>query len=229
MRLRLRFILRRFPFAYWLVAVSVAAAAGLTVSALVGQASARAARLGGLVDVAVAARAVGAGETLAPGDVALRRLPAAALPDGPLARAPVGRPALVPLARGEVLLAAKLAPDGVGGVAALVPRGRRAVAVPVAPGGLAVRRGDRVDVLATFETAGVAGGEDSAGEDAGGGDAGGGGEDGAPTFAVATAAVVVDVAEESVTVAVTPHEASRVAFAIARGVVTLALTAFTGE
>ncbi len=65
-----------------------------------------------------------------------------------------------------------------------------------------VRPGDRVDVLATFDS--------TEGETE-------------PTFPVAMGALVVDVAEEAVTVAVTPEEAPRVAFATARGTVTLAL------
>ncbi|HEX7276722.1 MAG TPA: hypothetical protein VF244_05050, partial [Acidimicrobiales bacterium] len=64
--------------------------------------------------------------------------------------------------------------------------------------------GDTVDVLATFDPAGAAEGV-------------------APTFPVAVAALVVDVGDESAAVAVTPDEAARVAFALASGVVTLAL------
>ena len=199
--------LRRSPVPFWALAVALAAVTGLTVFRLVGEASARAARLGGLVDVPVAARRLDAGTTLRAGDVAVRRLPAASLPDAPVARSPAGKAAIVPLAPGEVLLAAKLAPEGVGGVAALVPRGHRALAVPVDGAGLAVRAGDRVDVLATFEVA------DSGGD-----------PPAPPTFPVATAALVVHAAEEAVTVAVTPDEAPRVAFALARGTVTLALT-----
>ena len=45
-----------------------------------------------------------------------------------------------------------------------------------------------------------------------------------PTFPVATGAVVVDVREESVTIAVDPEEAKRVAFASAHGAVTLTVT-----
>lgn len=194
--------LRRHPFALWALAVALAAATALTVHRLVGQAAERAAALGGMRTVPVAARAVERGAALAGADVALRPLPAALLPSGPLARSPVGRVALVPLAAGEVLLAAKLAPEGLRGVAALVPPGLRALAVPVEPGGLRLRLGDRVDVLATFDTI-EAGSE--------------------PTFPVVRAAVVVDVAEEAVTVAVTADEAPRVAFAVARGTVTLAL------
>ena len=199
--------LRRSPVPFWALAVALSLVTGLAVARLVGDASAGAARLGGLVDVPVAARPVDAGTPLRPTDVAVRRLPAALLPDARLARSPAGRVAVVPLAAGEVLLATKLAPDGVRGVAALVPPGHRALAVPVQPGALTLRAGHRVDVLATFDVA------DPAAEPAG-----------PPTFAVATAALVVDVTDDAVTVAVTPDEAPRVAFALARGTVTLALT-----
>lgn len=200
--------LRRSSMPFWVFAVALSLLTGLTVARLVGEASARASRLGGLVDVPLTTRALEAGASLRAGDVTIRPLPAAALPHGPLARSPVGKVALVPLAEGEVLLAAKLAPDGLRGVAALVPPGERALAVPVDPGGLSLRTGHRVDVLATFE---VADGVDGSG-------------DAAPTFPVATEALVVDVADDSVTVAVPPDQAARVAFALARGTVTLALS-----
>ena len=198
MRLRLH----RRPLVFWALAVGLSVVTGLTVSRVVGEAAARAERLGGLREVPVAARPVDAGQVLGEGDVTMRRLPAAAVPDGPLARSPVGHTTLVPLARGEVVLESKLAPFGLKGVAALVPPGRRALAVPAGRGGLAVRPGQRVDVLATFDAA----------------------EGGEPTLPVATAALVVDVADEAVTVAVRPDEAPRLAFAVARGTVTLALT-----
>ena len=215
--------LRRSPLPFWVLSLALAAGTGLTVSRLVGEASARAARLGGLVDVAVAARPVEPGDVVRVADVAVRRLPAGALPDAPVAASPAGRVALVPIVTGEVLLAAKLAPEGLRGVAALVPPGQRALAVPVDRGGLTLRPGDRVDVLATFD---VATG-DPVGAGAGGAtppvaevDAG---AESAPTFPVALGALVVGVGDEAVTVAVSPEEVPRVAFALARGTVALAL------
>ncbi|MFP5377641.1 MAG: Flp pilus assembly protein CpaB [Acidimicrobiia bacterium] len=196
--------LRRSPVPFWVLAVALALATGLAVARLAGEAAARADRLGGLVDVPVATRPVAVGAVLRGADVEVRSLPAAAVPRGPVAPSPAGRVAVVPLAPGEVVLAAKLAPEGLAGVAALVPPGHRALAVPVDRGGLSLRPGHRVDVLATFDVAG----EEAAG---------------APTFPVARAALVVDAGEETVTVAVTPDEAPRVAFALARGAVTLAL------
>lgn len=195
--------LRRRPWLFWFFAVSLALLTGLTVARLVGEATSRAERLGGMRKVAVAARTVDAGQRLSPEDVAVRDLPVAVLPHAPVAAAPAGHTALVPLAPGEVLLEAKLAPWGVQGVAALVPAGLKALAVPAGEGGLALSRGNRVDVLATFDT------PDGETE---------------PTFPVAAAALVVDVGEDAVTVAVSPEEAPRVALATARGSVTLALT-----
>ena len=196
--------LRHHPRLFWLFAVSLAALTGLTAARLLATASSRAERLGGLREVRVTARSVDAGHQLKAGDVAVRRLPAALLPEGRLAASPTGHTVVVPLVAGEVLLEAKLAPWGLEGVAALVPPGRRALAVPVSRGGLALRRGNQVDVLATFETTEG---------------------DTEPTMAVATSAQVLDVAEESVTVAVSPEEAVRVALATSRGAVTLAATA----
>ena len=196
--------LRRHPWLFWLFAVSLALLTGITAARLLATAESRAERLGGLREVRVAARSVDAGHLLTANDVAVRRLPAAVLPEGAVAASPAGHAVLVPLAPGEVLLEAKLAPWGLEGVAALVPPGRRALAVPVARGGLALRRGNHVDVLATFD---IPEGDTE------------------PTLAVASSAQVLDVAEESVTVAVTPEEALRVALATSRGTVTLAATA----
>ena len=203
--------LRRSPLPFWALAVALSLTTGLGVARLAGDAAARADRLGGLVDVPVATRRIAAGAVVRPADVEVRSLPSAVVPTGRLARSPAGRVAIVPLAPGEVVLAAKLAPDGLTGVAALVPPGHRALAVPVEAGALALRPGHRVDVLATLELGGAMG-TDAAGTAA------------APTFPVATAALVVDADDDAVTVAVTPDEAPRVAFALARGTVTLALT-----
>jgi Flp pilus assembly protein CpaB len=198
--IRVRFFLRRFPIGWWVAAFVLAAVTFLTISSLVGRASALATRWGPPVDAVVAARSLPAGAVVASGDVLVRRVPSSMVPAAALRRPPVGRALLAPLARGELVTAGRVAPDGVGGLAALLPEGARALAVPVGPGTPPLRRGDRVDVLATFD----------------------GGE---PTFAVAEGAGVLAVSGEakSVTVARTPDEAPRVAFALAEGTVTLAL------
>ena len=84
------------------------------------------------------------------------------------------------------------------GVAALLPEGHRAVAVPVDGAGLDLRVGDAVDVLATFEAE--------------------------PTVVVAEGLPVVAIRDEAVTVAVPAKGAADLAYAVARAAVTLALS-----
>ena len=194
------------PFAYWAAVVLLAALTASTVAHNVGRASAQAARYGRLRPVVTAARPVEVGSVLRLADVAVRGIPAAFVPDGALAAAAavVGRTVVVPLFPGEAVVAATLAPDGLQGVAALLPPGTRALAVPTGSASVPLRRGDRVDVLATFDP--PAPGED-------------------PTFPVAVSALVVDVGADAASVAVWEQEAVRVAYAVASGTVTLALTA----
>ena len=198
--------LARSPFTYWVAVVALAAFTAFTVAGQVGKAEAQAARYGRLRPVVTAARSVEVGSVLAPADVVVRSMPASFLPEGSVAQtsAVVGRTVVVPLFRGAAVVAAHLAPEGLEGLAALLPEGARAVAVPTGGDSLPLRRGDRVDVLVTFDPP-------PAGED--------------PTFPVAEAALVVDVGPEAVAVAVPSEEAVRVAYAVAAGVVTLALTA----
>jgi Flp pilus assembly protein CpaB len=198
--------LARSPLAYWAAVVALAGFTALTVAGQVERAGAQAARYGRLRPVVTATRAVEVGSVVQPADVAVRAMPAAFLPEGALGAtsAVVGRTVVVPLFRGGAVLAGNLAPAGLAGVAALLPPDTRALAVPSGPTSVALRRGDRVDVLATFDPP-------PAGEE--------------PTFAVAEAALVVDVGPEAVAVAVASQDAKRVAYAAAAGVVTLALTA----
>ena len=198
--------LTRSPLAYWVAVVALAAFTASTIAGQVDRAGTQVARYGRLRPVVTAARAVEMGSVLRPADLTVRSMPAAFLPEGAVGATGevVGRMVVVPLFRGSPVVAGQLAPDGLEGVAALLPAGGRAVAVPRGPASVALRRGDRVDVLVTFDPP-------PAGED--------------PTFPVAEAALVVDTGPEAVTVAVGPEEALRVAYAVAAGVVTLVLTA----
>jgi len=201
---RFRRLTRSAPV-FWVAVTALAGLTGLTAARLVGQAEASAARYGSLRPVVVATRPVAMGSVLRAADIAVRALPASFLPEGHVAGASgaVGRTAVVPLFPGVPVVRDHLAPDGLRGVAALLPPGTRAVAVPGGGASAPVRTGDVVDVLATFDPSASDGAE--------------------PTFAVATAALVVDAGEDSATVAVGPEEAKRVAFAVAHGVVTLAV------
>ncbi|HWC10045.1 MAG TPA: Flp pilus assembly protein CpaB [Acidimicrobiales bacterium] len=197
--------LSRSPVVFWALVVLLAVVTATVVGGLVRRARDEAARYGSLRTVAVARRAVDPGTVLGPADVSEERVPAAFLPDGwvPSASEVVGRTAVVPLFGGAPVLRGQVAPWGLRGVAALLPPGARAVAVPTGDVTPALRTGDLVDVLATFDAA-VGAGEE-------------------PTVEVAVAALVVDVAEESATVAVAPDEARRVAFALSSGAVSLTL------
>ncbi len=203
--MRLRRLVRS-PFAYWAAVVALAAFTASTIAGQLDRAGAHEARYGRLQPVVTAARPVEVGTVLRSADVVVRSMPAAFLPEGALGATGevVGRTVVVPLFRGTPVVAGQLAPDGLEGLAALLPAGGRAVAVPTGPASVALRRGDWVDVLVTFDPP-------PAGED--------------PTFPVAEAALVVDVGPEAVAVAVGAAEALRVAYAVAAGVVTLVLTA----
>lgn len=189
----------RSPVGYWLAVILLAGATGLFVARLVGTAETRRARFGARRPVAVAVRGLAVGHVLTGDDVAVREMPSAFVPAGAAASraAVMGRTVVVALFAREAVLEAHLAPAGVRGLAAHLSPGRRAMAVPVGAAGPAVHAGDAVDVLATFE--------------------------GEKTFAVAEAATVLDVGTDAVTLALTTDETSRVADAVARGAVTLAV------
>jgi Flp pilus assembly protein CpaB len=185
--------LRRSGLPYWAASLTLAGITGLLVTGLVDAAQAQAARFGQVRSVYVTTAPVDAGQVLADGDVERRSLPTALLPEAAVATDPVGRAALVPLLAGEVVVDERLAPTGLRGAAALVPAGARALAVPA--GGAPVGVGDRVDLIATFDTV----------------------DD--PSFTVAEGAIVVavDADAESVTVAVAADDAPRVAYVLAAG------------
>ena len=205
MRLRL---LSRSPSVYWVAVVAVAVATALVVSHVLGRATAEAARYGGPKLVVVATRDIALGDTVVAGDVAVRRLPAGLVPSDAVAdpAQAVGRVAVVAVFEEEPVLRRHLAPWGRKGVSALLPPGTRGITVAAGPTAARLGKGDSVDVLATLDPAAAS----AAGTE--------------PTFPVATAASVIDVREESVTIAVSPEEAKRVAFAVAHGAVTLTLT-----
>jgi pilus assembly protein CpaB len=189
----------RSPLGYWLAVILLAAATGIFVARLVGAAETQRARFGALRTVVVAVRGLGVGHVLSGDDVAVREMPAAFVPAGAAAArgAVIGRTVVVALFAREAVLEAHLAPAGVRGLAAHLAPGRRAIAVPVGAAGPAVRTGDAVDVLATFE--------------------------GEKTVAVAEAATVLVVGTDGVTLALATDDTSRVADAVARGAVTLAV------
>lgn len=190
---------RRLP--YWVAALVVSLTTAAVVGQLVGGAQRAQARWGATTTVLVAAGDVAAGAPVEPRHVRRRTLPQVAVPPGAASVLPADAVAVHGLHRGEVLLERRVVRGGASAAAARLPSGTRGIAVP-AGDGLPVAVGDRVDVLATFD--GTDGGE--------------------PTFPVAEQGLVVHVGDRSVTVAVRAVDTPRVAYALAAGVVTLALS-----
>lgn len=197
--------LRRHPRLWWACVAVLAVAAGTTVSTAVGAADDARAGWGSTRRVAVLAHDLPAGHRLTPDDVRLEDRPVALIPDGALAEVPPDATLASLGVRDEVLVEERLAPAGMSSLAASLPHGTRAVAVPVEPGfAPPVEVGDAVDLLVTVAPE-VAG-------------------DGPPGFVLAEAAPVVAVDDAAVTVAVPPDTAPKVAVALSTGAVTLALT-----
>lgn len=133
--------LSRIPLLRILVALGVGAATFLVVRPALAPPPG-----GSLTEVPVMARRVTAGATLVAADVRTARLPTEAVPEAEAAATPVGRTARVDLWPGEVVLAGRLGPRG---LAALLPAGSRALAVPRAAGTPPLEQGQRVDLLAS--------------------------------------------------------------------------------
>jgi pilus assembly protein CpaB len=156
--------------------------------------------------VLVAQHRLDVGDVVRSGDVAAASWPAALVPRRAVADLgnAVGRAVVQVIEPGEAVLAGRLAPEGLHGVAALVPPGWRALALPVGPAALPLSIGDHVDLVAAV------GGTDATASQS-------------PSFVLADDAVVVAVDERSVTVAVHADDAPRVALGIVTGSVVLAL------
>jgi Flp pilus assembly protein CpaB len=156
--------------------------------------------------VAVARHRIVIGDVIEPGAITTQSWPNGVVPVGAVEGSPVGRTVVATIEPGEAVLAARLAPAGLRGVAALVPPGWRALAIPVGPSVIALSAGDHVDLIAGFDVSSAS-------------------ADQAPAFTVADDALVVAVDEQRVTVAVRSADAEAVAFAIVAGTVVPALRA----
>lgn len=144
------------------------------------------------------------GEIIEADAITTQSWPAALVPAGAISDSPVGRTVIASIEPGEAVIGARVAPEGLSGVAALVPPGWRALALPVGPTVVALSVGDHVDLIAGFDVASTNAGR-------------------APAFPVAEDAVVVAVDDQRLTVAVEEEDAAHVAFAIVAGTVVPAL------
>ena len=196
--------LRRRPVLWWLAALVLSGATAHVVGGAVARAEAGAASYGTTHAVLVTTRPVEAGSRLDPGVADVREVPVGFVPDGSVGAEALGSRVRATLHAGEVVHGDRLAPAGLSVVAARLPPGTRGLAVPTDAAALPLEVGDLVDVLATLAELGDVG---TAG----------------PTATVAAGALVVDVEEGAVTVAVPEDDAARVTYAISTGIVTLAL------
>jgi Flp pilus assembly protein CpaB len=223
---------RRSPraVALWLAAVVVAVATAALVATDLAALHGRAHSLGATRSVAVAARDLPLGTTIRRGDITTRSVHRSQLPAGALSpNAAQRRVVAVPVVRGAFVVDGNVAPRRRTGLDGAIPPGMRALRI-VARDALRPPVGSSVDVLVTFE---------SRDETAAGG---------APTVVAARGVLVLGTDDEpaaiesgtagtagtgrdtggqsggvGVTLLVTEDDAPRLAFAVAAGVVTLAL------
>ncbi|MGZ4705679.1 MAG: Flp pilus assembly protein CpaB [Acidimicrobiales bacterium] len=188
------------------MAAALAAVALGVVQVRADEAARIRAGLGRTRTVVVARHDLAPGHVIGDDDTVARTLPVDALPDGAIDQRPTGRTVTAAVVAGEVVSARRLAPDGVDGLAALVPPGRRAIALPTEGSGLRLQVGDHVDVLDPSDGAAYADGSS------------------APAGAAATDALVIAVDDTTVTVAVERDDAPSVARALAGGTPVLAMT-----
>ena len=140
--------------------------------------------------VAVAVRDIAAGIPITADDVRTEHRPVDQLPVDALTEVPAGRVPVVSVVAGEALLDRRLAPGGVGPVAALVPPDAAGVALPAGSGPVGVVVGDRLDLFVVVPGS---------------------------TGVVSTAAPVIGVDERTVTVAVPAASAAEVVEAVTVG------------
>jgi Flp pilus assembly protein CpaB len=190
----------------WLLAAGLAVSAATLVGGMTDDAAHTVAGLGVLRTVPVARHDLPTGRVVADDDLEWQARPTAGIPASTVDDSPVGRVVTAPIVADEIVSRRRLAPDGVGGLAALVPAGDRAVAVPVEGTGLTVRVDDLVDIIVP-----------STGDDGLGGRR-------SPTLEpVATDARVIDVSDVAITVAVSVADATALAGALGRGTPVVAL------
>lgn len=206
-RLRPGLLLRRRPRLGALVTAAVAMAAGLAVASIVASAEAERTSWGTSRSVLILTHDLDPGDTVRPDDVSTEQRPAAAIPPGALRALPSDAVVHHHVFAGEELLEAHLAPAGSSGLATMLDGRARGVAIPVEQGTAPpLEVGQLVDVVAVLP------GGDSGGEVA---------------YVVTAAVQVLAVDEDAVTVAVPRADATRVASALATGMVVLTLVGAT--
>lgn len=196
--------LRRRPRLRSGLVVAIALLCGAAVAHIVQHAEDVRAAWGRSATVLVATRDLAAGDRLDHRSTRLVMHPTALVPAGALTSLPQDGRVATPVYEGEIVREQRLAPVGASALAARLPPGARAMAIPVEPGITPpVVVGDRVEVLVALPPEAAEGGP--------------------PGFALATDVPVIDVTDAAITIAVDRDAAPRVAVAFSQGAVTLAL------
>ena len=194
----------RRPAAYWAVVALLAVATVLGVSRQSDRQQQLAETYGNLQKVPVAATLIRPGETLDGGAVVWEQRPASAVPAGTATGFAEGAVAAAAIFPGEVVHAERVAGSG-SGLSGRLSAEVAAVSVPATYGVPPVQPGDRVHLIAVFDTA-LADGTAS----------------GAPTaVTVARHATVVELDDEAVTVAIHVNEVEPTVAALVWGTVTV--------
>jgi Flp pilus assembly protein CpaB len=199
------------------VVILAAAVTAVAVSGVLRSAEQTRSRWAETRSVVVARHDLAAGDLVDPGAVELREVPAAAVADAATDLVPVGAVVRYPIAAGEPVLPTRLAPEGLTGIAALVPTNHRAVAIPTTQSPIPpLHPTDQVDIIALTPV--TAEPEPEVEAEA---------EPGPPNTTGASTlvdrAVVVAVSDTTVTVAVPTALAPTVAYGAAQGLVALTL------
>ncbi len=146
MRTPLRVRLRS-PAAYWSLVAVLAVGTIVWIERAERDLARRAAALGPTTQVAVVVDDHAGGERLDGADVELREVPRAVVPADALTAAPHDRRLRTDVRAGEVLTSGRFAASGVSEIAARIPPGRQAIAVPRTSAALDLRPGDQVALL----------------------------------------------------------------------------------
>jgi len=189
--------LRRSPLAYWAAAIVLGIATFTMVQRRSSDLDERSRQLGPLATTIVARSDLLAGDLVGADDVEQRTVPQQVIPRDAVESIPDGTRLTADVFEGEVLVAARLTGGATSALAAALPTGHLAVAVPMAETGLDLERGDRVSLLAL--------GSDGYSE-------------------VIATGQVISVGDSSVTVAVASAAVGPVADALLAGTITIALT-----
>ena len=196
--------LRRRPRLRSALSAAMAVACGLAVFATLERAEGARRAWGDGVPVLVAVGDLAPGTRLDASNTRVALLPQPLVPAGALSDLPRDGRLVEAVYEGETIRSERLAARALSAVAARLPAGTRAMAIPMEAGLVpALTIGDRVDVLVAVPAEAAAGGP--------------------PGFALAEAVLVVDVTEQAVTVAVPRDLAPRLAVAFGQGAVSLAL------